>query len=131
MALQTPGYYMPTWNVPQIQAPMQQQSVQQQQNNVIQVKAKEEALYYPVAPGNSIIFRKEDGSCIYIKTMGYSTIDPPIFEEYARVITGENKQTNANNYDTEISKLWGEINALKTKQNNSQSNGKNKDNGGN
>jgi len=129
MALQTPGYYMPTWNAP---VPMQQQTVQQQQqqNNVIQVKAKEEALYYPVAPGNSVIFRKEDGSCIYIKTMGYSTIDPPIFEEYARVITEEKKQANAN-YETEISKLWGEVNALKTKQNNSQSNGKNKDNGGN
>lgn len=129
MALQT---YMPTWNTPQMQVPMQQQMVQQQQqNNVIQVKTKEEAQYYPVAPGNSVMFRKEDGSCIYIKTMGYSTIDPPIFEEYARIITEEKKQDIANNYDTEISKLWGEINALKTKQNNSQSNGKNKDNGGN
>lgn len=129
MALQTPSYYMPTWNTPQMQVPMQQQAVQQQQNNVIQVKAKEEALYYPVAPGNSVIFRKDDGSSIYIKTMGYSTVEPPIFEEYARVITEQPKQ--GSKYDDEINKLWGEVNALKTKQNNSQSNGKNKDNGGN
>ena len=124
MALQTPNYYMPTWNNPQ----MLPQQVSQQQNGVTQVRAKEEAQYYPVAPGNSMVFRKEDGSSMYIKTMGYSTVEPPIFEEYARVIT---EQENKLKYEDEISKLWGEINALKTKQNNSQSNGKNKDNGGN
>lgn len=125
MALQTPSYYMPTWNAPM---PIQQQQTTQQ-NNVIQVKTKEEAQYYPVAPGNSMLFRKEDGTCIYIKTMSYSTVEPPIFEEYARVITEQPKQ--GSKYDDEIGKLWGEINALKTKQNNSQSNSKNKDNGGN
>ena len=124
MALQTPNYYMPTWNNPQ----MIPQQASQQQNGVTQVRAKEEAQYYPVAPGNSMVFRKEDGSSMYIKTMGYSTVEPPIFEEYARVIT---EQENKLKYEDEISKLWGEINALKTKQNNSQSNSKNKDNGGN
>ena len=124
MALQTPSYYMPTWNNPQ----MIPQQASQQQNGVTQVRAKEEAQYYPVAPGNSMVFRKEDGSSMYIKTMGYSTVEPPIFEEYARVIT---EHENKLKYEDEISKLWGEINALKTKQNNSQSNSKNKDNGGN
>ena len=111
------NYYKPAWNTPQTQ-----------QNNVVQVKAKEEALYYPVAPGNSVIFRKDDGSSMYIKTMGYSTVEPPIFEEYARVIT---ENPSKSKYDDEISKLWSELNALKTKQNNPQSNSKNKDNGGN
>lgn len=124
MALQTPNYYMPTWNNPQ----MIPQQASQQQNGVTPVRAKEEAQYYPVAPGNSMVFRKEDGSSMFIKTMGYSTMEPPIFEEYARVI---NEQDNKLKYEDEISKLWGEINALKTKQNNSQSNSKNKDNGGN
>lgn len=114
------NYYMPmptanSWNM------SQQQQQQQQQNNVTPVRTKEEAQYYPVSPGNSLIFRKEDGSSIYIKTMGYSTIDPPIFEEYARVITEEKSKVS---YDDEINKLWGEINALKT-------NNKNKNNGGN
>ena len=126
MVPQTPSYYMPTWNNPQLMS----QQTSQQQNNVTQVRAKEEAQYYPVAPGNSMVFRKEDGSSVYIKTMGYSTVEPPIFEEYARVIT-EQSQQEKSKYDNEISKLWGEINALKTKQNNSQSNSKNKDNGGN
>ena len=126
MALQTPNYYMPAVNS---YIPMQQQQ-QTQQNNVTQVRTKEEALYFPVAPGNSMVFRKEDGSAMYIKTMGYSTVEPPIFEEYARVMPVEKEKDNTN-YDAEISKLWGEINALKTKQNNPQQNNKNKDNGGN
>ena len=119
---------MPTWNNGNSYG---YQGLQQNNNGITQVKAKEEALYYPIAPGNSLIFRKDDGSSIYIKTMSFSTVDPPIFEEYVRVIP-EEKPTNTNvKYEEEITRLWNEINVLKAKQNNPQQINKNKDNGGN
>lgn len=122
------NYYMPTWNNGNSYG---YQGLQQNNNGITQVKAKEEALYYPIAPGNSLIFRKDDGSSIYIKTMSFSTVDPPIFEEYVRVIP-EEKPTNTNvKYEEEITRLWNEINVLKAKQNNPQQINKNKDNGGN
>ena len=108
--------YLPQYT-PQQVIPQQTQ----QNNGLTSVRTKEEAQYYPVAPGNSLIFRKDDGSSMYIKTMGYSSTEPPIFEEYARVVTEEKKPQNK--YDEEISKLWGEINALKKQP-------KNKNDGG-
>jgi hypothetical protein len=106
---------------------------QTQTTDEIPVKSKEEAYYYPVALGGKMRFRKEDGSCLYVKTMGTSVTEPFRFEEYERKVTEEPTpiDNTTNKYDDEIKKLWGEINALKTKQNNSQSNSKNKDNGGN
>ncbi len=115
MALQQP-YNYPYSFMPMSQ-PMQTpvQNNQNQQNNVITVKAKEEAFYWPVGPGNSMIFRKEDGTSIYIKTMGYSTSESPIFEEFAKVIE-EPVQNDTPDYKSEIDKIWGEINALKNRQ---------------
>lgn len=116
------GYYHP-------QVPTQQQFTQN--NNIISVRAKEEALYYPVAPGNSIIFRKEDGSSIYIKTMSYSTTEPPIFEEFCRVIQEPKKENKPSSYSSEIDKIWEEINALKNVSKNTTNDNKRKENGGN
>lgn len=102
------------------------------QNDEISVTSREQAYYYPVAPGNKMRFRKEDGSRLYVKTMGNTANEPFRFEEYERKVTEEKPQAvDMNKYDDEISKLWGEINALKTKQNNPQQNSKTKDGGGN
>jgi len=87
------------------------------QNNVVTVRTKEEALYYPVGPGNSVIFRKEDGSSMYTKTMGYSTTEQPIFEEFIRV-QPEEIQNETTDYKSEIEKIWDEINALKKQPHN-------------
>lgn len=128
----TQPYYYPNtgWGY---QTTPQLTGYQTQTNDEVPVKSKEEAYYYPVALGGKMRFRKEDGSCLYIKTMGTSVTEPFRFEEYERKFTEETPQVNTETvkYDDEIKKLWGEINALKTKQNNSQSNNKNKDNGGN
>lgn len=119
MALQQPiqqPYNYPYSFIPNQPVIPNQQVIQnnQSQQNVITVKTKEEAFYWPVGPGNSMIFRKEDGTSIYIKTMGYSTSEPPIFEEFSKVI--EEPVQNAPDYKSEIDKLWGEINALKNRQ---------------
>ncbi len=82
------------------------------QTSVVNVKTKEEALYYPVGPGNTVIFLKEDNTAIYTKSM-QSTIDPPIFAEYVRADVTKEKESNTVDYQNEIDKLWGEINALK------------------
>lgn len=86
------------------------------QNNFVTIRSKEEALYYPVGPGNSVIFRKEDGSNIYIKTMGYSTTEAPIFEEFERVQDTTKNQNETPDFMSEIDKIWSEINALKNRQ---------------
>jgi hypothetical protein len=44
-----------------------------------------EARNYPVAPGNSVMFRDETGPYIYSKSMGYSQLDTPRFDKYRLV----------------------------------------------
>ena len=128
----TQPYYYPNnaWNY---QAPQFSGYQTQPTTDEITVKSREEAYYYPVTLGSKMRFRKEDGSCLYVKIMGSSINEPFRFEEYERKIVESPQQVDdtTKKYDSEIEKLWGEINALKTKQNNSQSNSKNKDNGGN
>lgn len=53
-----------------------------QQGGVIHVRGEAEARNYPVAPGNSIVFKDEDAPYIYVKTMGFSQFDSPSFEKY-------------------------------------------------
>lgn len=68
-------------NAPQPQV----QQVQPQYNGLISVRSEQEAQNYPVAPGNSVIFRDENANYLYTKTMGYSQLDKPTFERYRLV----------------------------------------------
>lgn len=116
------GYYQ---NIPQFntEARIQQPSqtgissyTYTNQMSVVNVKTKEEALYYPVGPGNTVIFLKEDNTAVYTKSM-QSTIDPPIFAEYIRADATKEKESNTVDYQNEIDRLWSEINALKEARN--------------
>lgn len=71
-------YYQP------FQAMFQQnQQVQQvQTNGIITVRNREEAISYPIAPGNSLTFKHETEPYIYTKTLGFSQFDRPIFEVF-------------------------------------------------
>lgn len=72
----------------------QQQAPQQMQNNgLISVRSIEEAMRYPVAPGNSVTFKDELAPYLYTKTMGFSQFDRPIFEKY-KIIKEETKEEN-------------------------------------
>lgn len=69
-----------------INAPQPQvQQMQPQYNGLISVRNEQEAQNYPVAPGNSVIFRDENANYLYAKTMGYSQLDKPTFERYRLV----------------------------------------------
>lgn len=68
-----------------VQMPQQQSQVQ----SIISVRNEDEAKNYPVAPGNSIVFRDETAPYIYTKTMGMSQLDRPTFEKFRLLREGE------------------------------------------
>lgn len=78
-----PMYYQQLQNM---QQPQQQQNSQQtpqiQNGGFIIVKDINEAMNYPVAPGNSVTFKNENQPYIYTKTLGFSQLDQPIFEVF-------------------------------------------------
>lgn len=112
-----------------------QQSIQPQIQNggFISVRNEQEARNYPIAPGNSVTFKDENMPYVYVKTMGFSQLDRPNFEKFRLVkeeeiqdqqaaqnppVSNENlQQTNNVDYakKDEITALWSEIEALKSK----------------
>ena len=109
-----------------------QSSAQIQNGGFVMVKDINEAMNYPVAPGNSVTFKNENLPYIYTKTLGFSQLDNPIFEKFRLVKevdeqieevvdTTENNVTfveyvtkeEADNLRTEIDNLRTEINVLK------------------
>lgn len=109
-----------------------QSSPQIQNGGFVMVKDINEAMNYPVAPGNSVTFKNENLPYIYTKTLGFSQLDNPIFEKF-RLVKEENEQIEpiierendnvpfveyvtkeeADNLRTEINVLKEEINFLK------------------
>ena len=149
-----PNYYQPMYpqiqptyqQQPQMQAP-QTQPVQQpqiQNGGFISVRSEQEARSYPIAPGNSVTFKDENMPYVYVKTMGFSQLDRPVFEKYRLVKeeeyqpqqvaqsapTSAEKTEQANNIDyalkSDLRALWGEIEALKKQMPKSQEEIKNK-----
>lgn len=115
-------------NYQQSQQPIQQQI---QNGGFISVRNEQEARNYPIAPGNSVTFKDENMPYVYVKTMGFSQLDRPIFEKFRRVneeeiqaqqaaqnppVSNENlQQTNNTDYalKSDLRALWGEIEELK------------------
>ena len=54
----------------------------QTQNPIILVASEDIARTYPVAYGNTVVF--QEGNHIYVKKMGYSQLEAPVFEKYVR-----------------------------------------------
>ena len=96
----------------------QQPVIPQQQQitpSVVSVRSMQEAQNYPVAPGNSVMFRDENAPYVYTKTMGYSQLDRPTFERYRLVkeeIT-EPAQVPVTADRTEIEQIRAEIERIK------------------
>lgn len=94
----------------------QQNYQQNYQNQIIPIPSEMDARNYPVANGNSVTFRDENKPYIYVKSMGYSQLDRPIFEKY-RLTKEETEEqpTQAKEYalKTDIQALYDEINKLK------------------
>ena len=61
------------------------QSQAQQTSGLITIQSEMEARSYPVAPGNTLLFKHQTEPYLYTKSMGYSLMEPPQFEVYRRV----------------------------------------------
>ena len=99
---------------PYFQQPMQAQ----QDNGFIMVRNEAEARNYPVGFGHSVTFKDEGAPFVYTKTMGYSQMQPPVFEKYRLVKeeVEENITPQPNSLDAvkeDIKNIWAEIEALK------------------
>lgn len=129
-----PYNYAPNPNygigAPLSQQPIPKQNVQQS-SLPINVDSREEAFYWLMTPGNSLIFRKKDGSAMYTKTVGYSAAESPIFEEFVKVTAEPVQNEEEPDYKSELDKIWGEINALKNRQSNKPQNNKRREDGTN
>ena len=66
----------------QINPFMQQQQAPQA---FVSVRSEQEAMAYPVAPGNSIVFKDESQPFCYVKSMSYNQFDRPTFDRYRLV----------------------------------------------
>lgn len=114
-------------------AQQQSQQMQQptiQQSGFVLVPSEQEARNYPVAPGNSVTFKDENAPYCYVKTMGFNQLDRPTFERYRLVkedspVTAQNAPTSADSAEgdkntayalkSDLTEIWGEIDALKEK----------------
>jgi hypothetical protein len=76
-----------------IQPQQSQQTPQIQNGGFVMVKDINEAMNYPVAPGNSVTFKNESQPYIYTKTLGFSQLDQPIFEVF-KLEKVENEDNN-------------------------------------
>ena len=100
--------------------PMIQQQIQPQANGFIMVRNEMEARNYPVGFGNSVTFKDESAPFVYTKTMGYSQLQPLVFEKYRLVkeeVDETQKEANLSEISAlkeEIGRLWTEIDALKS-----------------
>ena len=78
--------YNPAWYQSQTMFPPQMPGTQQIQNGgLISVRSEQEAMNYPVAPGNSITFKDEAQPYVYVKTMGFNQMEQPTFKRYRLV----------------------------------------------
>lgn len=73
---------------------------QQQFGGFVSVRNEMEARNYPVAPGNSVMFRDETAPYIYSKSMGYSQLDTPRFDKY-RLVKEEDTSVNVSEPHTD------------------------------
>ena len=105
---------------------MPQQPQQIQNGGFISVHNIQEAINYPVAPGNSVTFKDENSPYIYVKTKGFSQLEEPIFKKFRLIEESDTQPEESTTTVTEqavnyadfakqadVTALWGEIDALK------------------
>ena len=95
------------------------QQVTPQDNGFIMVRNEMEARNYPVGFGHSVTFKDESAPFVYTKTMGYSQMQPPVFEKY-RLVKEQVEEAaavvqpdNLEPIKEDIKNIWAEIEALK------------------
>lgn len=91
------------------------QQIQQPQPQILRVQNEEQARQYPVAAGNSITFIDENRPYCYTKSMGFSQLEPPVFERY-RLVKEEQPVSNENTPNCNASETSIDLSAYATKQ---------------
>lgn len=71
--------------IPNTQQPAQQSMQPMPESNFVPAPSEDFARNYPVGYGKSVNFKAENAPYIYVKTMGFSQLDNPIFEKYRLV----------------------------------------------
>lgn len=126
-----PNYYNPYLSqntYPNQLQPNQSSQAQIQNNGFLPVPDEAFARNYPVAYGNSVMFKDENAPYIYTKTMGFSQMDVPKFEKYRLVKEEPSERPNSpqngledikaiissiDKINEQIETLWSEIEAIK------------------
>lgn len=119
-----PNYYSPYQQMYQpnyFQNSNQQQTTpataQFQNGGFVSAPSEDFARNYPVGYGNSVNFKDEHAPYIYVKTMGLSQFDNPIFEKYRLVkeepTMPENDVKDSEGYKLSYEELKSEIEAIK------------------
>lgn len=107
-----PNYFQNT--TPQQSTPA---TTQIQNGGFVSVRNENEARNYPIAYGNSVTFKDENAPYIYVKTMGFSQLDNPVFDKYRLVkeqpVVPENGVENSESYKLSYEELKAEIEAIK------------------
>ena len=99
--------YYPQYYYPQQQQQQQPQRQEMPQSGLIRVPGEQQAREWPVAPGNSLTFKDDSAPYIYVKTMGMSSFDPPVFEKYRLI-----KEEDPSEQD-DIAALKNELNEIR------------------
>lgn len=133
-----PNYYNPylSQNIyPNQSQPSQPSQTQIQNNGFLPVPDEAFARNYPVAYGNSVMFKDENAPYIYTKTMGFSQMDVPKFEKYRLVKEEPSERPNSpqngledikaiissiDKINEQIEALWSEIEAIKANKSKAQ-----------
>lgn len=95
-----------------------QQTAQQpqiQNGGFISVRSEMEARNYPIAPGNSVTFKDENQPFVYVKTMGFSQLDRPVFERFRLVKEEDMPQQPMNAPENDTHRQTGNDTALSLK----------------
>ena len=118
-------YYSQNYFPPQQQ---QQQQVVSQNGGFVSAPNEDFARNYPVGFGNSVNFKDEHAPYIYVKTMGLSQFDNPVFEKYRLVKETPSEPSNLpqneqidiksiiesiDKANEQIEAIWAELDRLK------------------
>ena len=104
-----PNYYQPYQQNYAQQQPQQPQQIQN--GGLVMVHNEAEARNYPVAIGTNVTFKDENAPFVYSKTMGFSQLEPPVFEKY-RLIKEDAEENTTDNQKGDFEAIRGEIDAL-------------------
>lgn len=109
-------------------------SIPMQPSVIVPIESIDKAKQYPTAPGNTVFLKDMDGKHLYVKSMGYTQFDNPIFDVYIREdeynivdapskddrpisLTKEDLEYAMNDINHRLDRIQGSFEDLKRKQN--------------